>query len=654
MGALEIIAFDCETHRIKPGMLAPKMVLASFSTDGINAEVLLREAAVSKLSAYLDSDENIFVGANTAYDFGVFLAEAPELLGRIFNAYEQGRVYDVQIQTALHAVALGRLGADINTGKPMRGRYSLEACVKQWLGRTDAKENDEYRLRFHELDGLPLEQYPANAIQYAKDDAINTWQVFEAQRQRGLNTGEVLGKGITHGAFQARAAWALHLASVWGVKKDFARIDEMSQRLEREWYDVQEKFKEAGILRADGSENQTELRKLVDLAYQGKAPKTATNRTQATREVLENSGDALLESYAEAGASEKILSTYLPALKSPERRYAARANILLETGRTSYEGLIQTMPRKGGVRECFVATPGYLMCSVDYAALELATLAQVALWTVGSSEMAKAINAGRDLHSDLAAQMLNLSYDDFRAKLKAGERKVKDFRQAAKAANFGFPGGMGPARFVKAKKSEGFSLCAASGDFDVPCGHYKQLHVPKQGAAFNVCSNCLEFATFLKQAWLTKWCELPAYFDWVKRKGLKGDVLEHSPGTGYRRAGLYFSNAANHPFQHLASMGAKEALWRITRKAFCEPDSPLHGARPSLFIHDEIICELPEAKASEAAKAQAEVMIESMRLYVPDVKISAEPALMRRWYKEAEAVYTEKGELIPWEPKRLK
>lgn len=649
---MEIIAFDCETHLIKPGMLAPKMVLASFSTDGVNAEVLLREAAVSKLSSYLDSDENIFVGANTAYDFGVFLAEAPELLGKIFNAYEQGRVYDVQIQTALHAVALGRLGADINTGKSMRGKYSLAACVQQWLGRNDAKENDEYRLRFHELDGVPLEKLPPTAVQYAKDDAINTWLVFEKQRERGLNAGEVLGKGITHGAFQARAAWALHLSSLWGIKKDFERIDEMQSRLEAEWYEVQEQFKAAGILRADGSEDQGRLRVLVDAAYGDKAPKTATNRTQTTREVLENSGDALLESYAQAGASEKILSTYLPALRTKTPRYSARANVLLETGRTSYEGLIQTMPRKGGVRECFVATPGYVLCSVDYAALELATLAQVALWTVGSSEMAAAINAGRDLHSDLAAQMLSMTYDEFRARLKQGERKVKDFRQAAKAANFGFPGGMGPARFVKAKRSEGFSLCAASGDYSVPCGHYMQLYTPKQGASFKVCSNCLEFAVFLKESWLRKWLELPAYFDWVKRKGLNGEVMEHSPGTGYRRGGLYFSNAANHPFQHLASMGAKEALWRITENAFCEPFSPLYGARPALFIHDEIICELPEERASDAAKEQARVMVDSMKLYVPDVKISAEPALMTRWYKEAEPVYTEDGGIAIWKPKK--
>lgn len=42
-------------------------------------------------------------------------------------------------------------------------------------------------------------------------------------------------------------------------------------------------------------------------------------------------------------------------------------------------------------------------------------------------------------------------------------------------------------------------------------------------------------------------------------------------------------------------------------------------------------------------------MVEEMAKVCPDVRISAEPALMRRWYKEAKAVYVDK-KLVPWEP----
>ena len=43
-------------------------------------------------------------------------------------------------------------------------------------------------------------------------------------------------------------------------------------------------------------------------------------------------------------------------------------------------------------------------------------------------------------------------------------------------------------------------------------------------------------------------------------------------------------------------------------------------------------------------------MVREMQAVVPDVKINAEPALMRRLYKGAEPVIDGAGNLIPWEP----
>ena len=51
-----------------------------------------------------------------------------------------------------------------------------------------------------------------------------------------------------------------------------------------------------------------------------------------------------------------------------------------------------------------------------------------------------------------------------------------------------------------------------------------------------------------------------------------------------------------------------------------------------------------------AANRLAEVMVEAMKVYIPDVKIEAEPAAMRRWYKGAEEVRDEEGRLLCWEP----
>jgi hypothetical protein len=43
-------------------------------------------------------------------------------------------------------------------------------------------------------------------------------------------------------------------------------------------------------------------------------------------------------------------------------------------------------------------------------------------------------------------------------------------------------------------------------------------------------------------------------------------------------------------------------------------------------------------------------MVEAMRAYTPDVRQEAPPALMTRWYKDADPVYTPDNTLIPWVP----
>jgi hypothetical protein len=81
-----------------------------------------------------------------------------------------------------------------------------------------------------------------------------------------------------------------------------------------------------------------------------------------------------------------------------------------------------------------------------------------------------------------------------------------------------------------------------------------------------------------------------------------------------------------------------------------EEGSVLYGSYPLLYVHDEVIAELPEHCAHEAAFRMRDVIVENVQKWYPNVKCSATPALMRRWYKEAKAVYDKDGKLIPWEP----
>jgi hypothetical protein len=118
-----------------------------------------------------------------------------------------------------------------------------------------------------------------------------------------------------------------------------------------------------------------------------------------------------------------------------------------------------------------------------------------------------------------------------------------------------------------------------------------------------------------------------------------------------------YADLLTHPttvqIQGLAARGAKEAMWEIAKACYVENTSALSGCRPVLFLHDEFILEVPAnvSDAHDASATLSALMVEGMRKFVPDVPVSVEPTLMKRWYKEAGPVYDAKSRLVPWEPK---
>jgi DNA polymerase I-like protein with 3'-5' exonuclease and polymerase domains len=70
------------------------------------------------------------------------------------------------------------------------------------------------------------------------------------------------------------------------------------------------------------------------------------------------------------------------------------------------------------VRECFVPRRGYVFAQADYGILELRALAQVLLAMFGKSAMAEALQAGRELHLEMAARLLSIPYEEAVARKK--------------------------------------------------------------------------------------------------------------------------------------------------------------------------------------------------------------------------------------------
>lgn len=740
-----VVAFDTETHLIQDGLAAPPGVCGSWS-DAEGDHVAEFPVALSQFERMLLSN-CIIAGAHLAYDLAVCAATPkggrwtgnPDLLPLMFEKLERGEVWDVLIGCALDAVAGGHLFKDPKTFQDMRHppradgkagrrakRYTLDIVSRFWLGKHNAKENDEYRKKYFDLEWLSHEQWPAIAVQYPKDDSRNTRDLALEQIRKARNCGQLQRHPWTHMAHQTRAAFSMHLGSVWGVRTHGPSVDAVAERVDKKFAEDIAEFKGSGIIRENGKKDTAILKRLVIQAYGGGAPcdacagsgkvpspvnprnkinckvcggaglalpdalpLTEKGGVSCSRDTLAESGNDLLEAFSEVSMNNKLRQTYLPFLRTgTSRPINVSSNPLVETCRASYDGIIQLVPRGGGIRECFIPRrrefipdlpPGcedQVLDSVDYSAVELCTLAQVCLWVVGWSRMAEVINASKDpgaLHTHFGAKLIGgVDPAEFTRRVKAGDKDAKDKRQAAKAANFGFPGLMGAAKLTITKRKEGLRFCILSGRAP-PC-EICQGEIGKKcrrcyGRGFlcgiekvtewygrpipPTCPVCIEYAAELKRDWLEQWPEINEYFEWVKSHDGVSDGLGEivSPGTGYVRSRLNPSAMANHSFQHLAAMGAKHALWKVSKECYTDRNSPLYGCRPLFFAHDEIVSEHPESRAHEAGYRKAEIMIAAMREFTPDVHISAEPAIMRRWYKEAETVKDPRsGRLVTWEP----
>jgi len=269
------------------------------------------------------------------------------------------------------------------------------------------------------------------------------------------------------------------------------------------------------------------------------------------------------------------------------------------------------------VRECFVARPGHVLISCDYSAAELHTLAQVCLDLFGHSKLADMLNSGLDVHLAVGAQIAGIDYPEALALRKAGDKEIGEMRQLAKAANFGFPGGCGPTRFVDLAKGYGLDMSVAD-------------------------------ATELKRNWLDALPEIAEFFAYVART--EGDSglcrVQHLRVARVRGQASYCA-ACNSYFQGLASDGAKSALWRVVREQHL---GTLRGSYAVAFIHDEILLEAPEADAPEVALELQQIMVEAFNEFCPDVPTTAEPAIMRAWSKSAEPVFDAAGRLKVWTP----
>lgn len=660
------VALDTETELIKPGCLAPPLVCVSMALAKDDYELFHRTESRPVVEAALESDL-LIVGDNVAFDFCVFAAKWPDLLPLIFEVYAADRVSDTELREKLNHIAMGVYrGFDRTDGDWEKLNYSLADLARRHLGIDLEKGEGGWQLRFGELMDVPIDWWPEEARDYAVGDVVATLGVWQKQEQDTRYLDDEFR--------QSRAAFWLQLMSCWGMIADPAGVRDFARKTQQKYDAIAEDLVTAGLMRMDGTRNVKAVQERVVKAYVSKATSTlkapasietrlvvedkkvktlifidgkqqktfiemtsggkkGTPKPKTDSDVCERSGDPVLVKYADLSSLKKTISTDIPLLeKAIHVPLKVRYESILETGRTASTPNVQNLPTEVGVRECFAPRPGYVYASADYSQFELRTWSQVCLTCLGTSKMAEALNAGNDPHLELARRILGISYEEALKDYKANPKgRVYFPRQASKSANFGYPGGLGIARFVEyARKNYKVVL------FETP------EEARENGAPVS--------AMELKQFWFDSWPEARLYFEWVKTQCEVPVPIMKQLFVNRFRGNVKFTEMANGYFQSLAADAAKAAGFLIARACYVDEDSPLFGCRPVNFIHDEVLVETPDDEyAHDAAVELARLMVVGASPFLPDVPPVAEPMLSRKWSKEAIPVKGPDGRLVPWD-----
>jgi DNA polymerase-1 len=625
-GGQVIYGFDTETHLISPGCLAPKLVCGTVACETF-AQLLDRQQTIEWYREKISLPFAHIVGVRLSYDLGVLCAEDQTLIKPTFRALFDGRLHCCAIREAL--IDIGR-GALSNEHDDEAGaRYSLALLAQRYLGidiSGDKEGPDAWRLRYNELDGIPPERWPWPAIRYPLRDAVFPWQIYQIQ-EGGPNLHDEIR--------QMRADFALHLMAMWGLRTNKARVDAMLAEAEAEWLAARDELGEGpgkpGIFRSDEkrTKNMRVVQELVVAAYQGSPPTTLTGKPATDRDTLVESGNSVLRRLGTVGKNDKRISQYGPLLRKGESvPWNQNVNTIVATGRCSGDG--QQLPTgdrsKGGIRECFEPRPDHGYSSNDYPGLELFTMSERAIVDTGQSVMAEFLISGKDCHSHVAAQFMGKTYEEVVENKKTAP--YKNFRNLGKIFNFGKGGGMGAgAMAYNAREKDSIRFCLTTGAAAV-CGLEKE-QIRVRGKDKPICSQCLSIAKKLGYDWLEAW---PEQKELARLAGLAtetGDALVTVPYSNRVRGGCRYTQWLNTPFQGLGGDLAKDALWNVSFECYVDTGSPLYGSRVVMFVHDEIICEHPLDRISEAAERVATLMDEAAQRWLPNVgkAVKVEPAI---------------------------
>ncbi|MBL8994508.1 MAG: hypothetical protein JNM63_14280, partial [Spirochaetia bacterium] len=664
---LPVIAFDTETELIQDHVV-PRLALAT-SFDENEAIVIHPDQALEFLRVHQDQE---FVFHNAAFDFWVLFEHfaktsasdlGTSLLWRLLDGHQ---IHDTMVLDLLLRIARGE--------RKSSSRNLAELC-RDFLGQDLLNKEDPYRIRYGEIIGKDFENVEKNFFEYAAKDAVATYYIYRCLLDEAWQYHDDIGVGASgqnlkrYGfmteQIQIKAAVALAKIERDGIAIDPDHIATLKSEFQRE---IQEHFETLATLRPeifkrnrDGSFAKTAgggnsmshkdleavLTQEVSAIEQSRhmtieIPRTDKGKISKKAEDWERfrKDSEFLGHWLDHGAKQKLLS-FLDLEPDESGRIHPRYTTLVSTGRTSsWSPNLQNIPRDPRFRRIFRARPGSTLFIIDYAYIELVTLARICEAMFGESRLGEIIRAGQDPHVATAALMSGMTVEAFLSLATTDKPRFRAERQKGKAVNFGIPGGMSGNTLIEyAAQNYGVELTsheAATLREEFIAGYHELRRYLRKDDLETLCRNlratedelladfpngsewiatCVgkivsgtPYTTqgrryqddFVDRVWamLARCCRNPGLqaelSGQIPSRGLADRLFGRvaTTLTGRVRAGLSFTESRNTPFQGLAADGAKTAVYRLVRA----------GYRVVGFVHDEIIVEIPGEWREDAAE----------------------------------------------------
>ena len=239
-----LVGLDTETHLIGKGAVAPDVICASLSfveADGGFTNYLLsrkHDEAYRQilLDLFNDPQVHLFIH-NAKFDLTSITKDDPELMHAAWKAVTEDRIFCTQIaEKLMNLTEHGSLTVLNET--PLL--YDLVTLEKNYFNRdrSEDKKEDSWRTNYAELEHLPIEAWPQEAVAYAEEDAEGHLRVGLAQLDRASCIEPKIGIDPLKLIYmQTRADFALNLMNLEGSRIDPDKLIEITEEFDKLYND---------------------------------------------------------------------------------------------------------------------------------------------------------------------------------------------------------------------------------------------------------------------------------------------------------------------------------------------------------------------------------------------------------------------------------